>query len=179
MDAVILIHNGKGMPMKSLSIVRMVGLIALLLWGVQEMKAQQGRFGFGLVAGEPTGLAWRYRIDNVHSVAGSVGFLPGENVRFSADFLWQTPFRGNSDFYAYYGPGVFVGYGERRVYYFSDGSYRVLDDAGAVGVRLALGVAYNIPRSPVDLFFEVAPAVILTAPAGGVVDVGLGVRVYP
>lgn len=159
-------------------IVKTAGLIALLVWSAQGMTAQ-GRFGFGVVAGEPTGLAWRYRIDNTHSVAGSVGFLPEENVRFAADFHWQSYFRGNSDFYAYYGPGVFVGYGERRVYYFSDGVYRVVDNGGVVGVRMALGVAYTIPRSPVDLFFEVAPAVILSSPAGGVVDFGLGARVYP
>ncbi len=164
--------------MDNRSMLKAVGLIALLVCCTEGMTAQ-GRFGFGFVAGEPTGLAWRARIDNSHAVAGSVGFLPGENVRLSADFLWQTPFRGNSDFYAYYGPGVFVGYGERRVYILSDGRYGVIDEGGAVGVRLALGVAYTIPRSPVDLFFEVAPAVILTSPAGGVMDFGLGVRVYP
>lgn len=164
--------------MDSRRVLRTVALIALLVWGAQGTMAQ-GRFGFGFVAGQPTGLAWRARIDNSHAVAGSVGFLPGDNVRFSADFHWQTPFRGNSDFYAYYGPGVFVGYGERRVYLLRDGRYEVIDDGGAVGVRMALGVAYTIPRSPVDLFFEVAPAVILTSPTGGLVDFGLGVRVYP
>ncbi len=160
-------------------ITRTACLIALLVLGAGEMSAQQGRFGFGLVAGDPSGLAWRARLDESHSVAGSVGFLPGDNVRLSADFHWQTPFRGNSDFYAYYGPGIFIGYGSRRAYILSDGAYEVIDNGGDVGVRLALGVAYNIPRSPVDLFFEVAPAVILTTPAGGVVDFGLGLRVYP
>lgn len=164
--------------MDNRSIVRMVALLGLLVWGVQGMRGQ-GRFGFGVVAGEPTGLAWKYRIDNVHSVAGAVGFLPGDYVRLNVDVLWQTPFRGTSALAAYYGPGLIVAYGQRRVYYFSDGRYGVIDDGGAGGLRVVLGLAYTIPRSPVDLFFEVAPAVILTSPAGGFVDFGLGVRVYP
>jgi hypothetical protein len=157
---------------------KLMAVLGLILLSAQGAPGQ-GKFGFGLVAGDPTGLAWRVQLDHGHSMAGSVGFLPEDNVRVGADFLWQVPVRGASEFSAYYGPGVFVGSGERRVYYFSNGRYEVVGDRSMVGVRLALGVTYTIPRSPVDLFLEFAPGIILTAPAGGMVDVGLGARVYP
>jgi hypothetical protein len=172
------VHNGEETPMNTRSIMRTVALLGLLLLGGQGMRGQ-GRFGFGVVAGEPTGLAWKYRIDNVHAVAGAVGFLPGDYVRLNVDVLWQSPFRGIPELVAYYGPGLMVAYGQRRVYYISDGRYGLIDDGGAGGLRMVLGLAYTIPRSPVDLFFELAPALVLTSPAGGVVDFGLGVRVYP
>lgn len=153
-------------------------LLVLLFWSGQELRGQ-GKFGFGVVAGEPSGLSWKYRIDQVHAVAGGVGFVPGDYLRVGVDFLWQSYFRGSSDFSAFYGPGIFVATGDRRVYLISEGRYDVLPDGGAFGVRMALGVNYTIPSSPVDLYFEMAPAVILSPPSAAAIDFGLGVRVFP
>ena len=47
------------------------------------------------------------------------------------------------------------------------------------GVRGVLGLTYRIPRSPVDMFLEVAP-VFFIAPNGDMdIDAGIGARVYP
>jgi hypothetical protein len=115
----------------------------------------------------------------MHALAGAVGFLPGEHVRLDVDVLWHSNFRDNPNLVLHYGPGILVGVGERRLYRFSDGTVFAGDDRGTVGFRMVVGVTYAIPRSPVDLFFEVAPALILASPSGLAVDYGLGVRVYP
>jgi hypothetical protein len=157
---------------------RIVALSGLLLWGISEMRAQ-GNFGFGFVLGEPTGLAWKYKMDHTHAIAGALGILPGEHVRLNVDVLWHTYVRDSPSLAVHYGPGILVGVGHRRVYRFSDGSYGVSDDGGTVGFRMVVGLTYTIPRSPVDLFFEAAPALLLASPSGMAVDFGLGARVYP
>ncbi|HEX9006041.1 MAG TPA: DUF3996 domain-containing protein, partial [Bacteroidota bacterium] len=47
------------------------------------------------------------------------------------------------------------------------------------GLRLPFGIDYAIPRAPLELFFEIAPLVIVTPAGGAGVDFGFGVRFYP
>ena len=164
--------------MKNRMAVVMGLLWGTLLWGGESASAQ-GRFGFGVVVGEPTGIAWKYRMDGTHSLAGIVGVLPSDHLRINVDVLWHSYFRGNADFAVHYGPGIFVGSGHRNLYRIPGGQVVAIDDEATVGFRMAVGVTYTIPRSPVDLFFEIAPAIVIASPAGAVLDYGLGVRVYP
>src|SRR5512138_1610796 len=112
-------------------------ILASLLFLCGGSAAAQGRFGFGVVVGEPTGLAWKYKMDGTHSLAGIVGVLPSDHLRINVDVLWHTYFRGNPDFAVHYGPGIFVGSGHRNLYRIPGGEVVAIDDEATVGFRMA------------------------------------------
>ena len=140
-------------------------------------NAQEGgRFGMGFVVGDPTGFAWKYRMDNIHAIDGSIGFSPTERLRLQGDYLWHAYPFSEKRLALYYGPGIAFSFGRTDYVVFSNGyGY---NDAG-FGIRGVVGLGYNIKNSPVELFFEMAPLIVLTPTAGSGIDLGLGVRVYP
>lgn len=157
----------------------LLGLLLLLAAGSGAAQAQ-GRFGFGFILGEPTGLSWKYKMSRANAVDGAIGFSPGDRFRIHVDYLWFAyPFR-DANFSLHYGVGAVIGFG--RTWWVDrghgDGYWAGTRDLG-FGVRVPVGVNYEIPRSPVELFFELAPIVILAPDAGVAIDAGLGVRFYP
>src|SRR5438045_2885006 len=43
----------------------------------------QGRMGLGFVVGEPTGIAWKYRLDAGHALDGGIGVSPYHEFRMN------------------------------------------------------------------------------------------------
>jgi hypothetical protein len=159
-------------------ILFLAGVIALL--GAAQAAHSQGRFGAGFVVGDPSGLAWNYRIDRSNAVAGAVGFGPYDRYRLHADYLWTTrPFQEKSLGF-HYGMGAAVGFG-RRAYVIVDGQrrYYIPDDGPGLGIRGVAGLSYTIPDTPLDIFLEAAPMVVVTPGYGSGIDLGLGMRIYP
>ena len=157
---------------------RLVFLFVLpLLLPLADLHAQ-GRFGFGLVLGEPTGLTWKYRLTRENAIDGVIGFSPADRFRIHMDYLWSAhPVRDGS-FSLHYGVGGALGFGNTR-YYTTDRGYFVRSVDLGFAARVPVGIDYDIPRSPVELFFELAPLVIVAPDAGLGIDAGIGVRVYP
>jgi len=154
------------------------GVILLLV--AASTASGQGRFGAGFVVGEPTGLAWTYRIDQSNAVSGAVGMSPYDRYRLHADYLWLTHPFAEKKLGFHYGMGAAVGFG-RRPYMIVNGQrrYYVPDDNPGFGIRGVAGLSYKIPNSPLDLFLEAAPIVVVTPGYGSGIDMGLGMRIYP
>ena len=131
----------------------------------QQQMQPPGRFGLGFVFGEPTGISWKYRMDQVNAVDGAIGFSPFDRVRFHVDYLWQAHPFNEPRLGLYYGPGITFGEG----YYFPE------DQAG-FGVRGEIGMNYLVRQTPLELFFEMAPTIILTPGSTSGLDVGFGGR---
>ena len=73
--------------MKTRIVVTLLCACFLCSVAVQQTHAQErGRFGFGFEFGEPTGFTWRYRINYVNSVDGSIGFIPEDRARINVDY---------------------------------------------------------------------------------------------
>jgi hypothetical protein len=139
-----------------------------------------GTFGFGFILGEPTGLAWKYKMSRANALDGVVGFSPGNRFRLHVDYLWNAyPFH-DPNFSLHYGIGAVVGFGETWFveHGHSDGYWAGTSELG-FGVRVPFGIDYAIPRSPVELFFELAPIIIFAPGVGAAIDVGIGMRFYP
>jgi hypothetical protein len=151
-------------------------LTVFFILAVSMAHGQEGgRLGMGLVMGNPTGIAWKYRMDQVNAVDGSIGFSPYDRFRFNVDYLWHSrPFK-EQNLAIHYGPGVAFGVANSASAPFpGSGS----GNAG-FGVRGLVGLTYAINNSPVDIFFELAPLVVLVpGPASGI-DLGFGLRAYP
>lgn len=140
----------------------------------------QGRFGFGIVFGEPTGIAWKYKIDHINALDGAVGLSPFDRFRAHVDYLWQSYPFDEQHLALHYGLGGAFGFGRQDVVVVNDRGdfFRSEEDLG-FGVRAVIGLTYSIPRSPVDAFLEFAPIFVVTPGTGMGFDVGLGARVYP
>ena len=154
-------------------------VLSLLLAG-EASGQSQGKFGAGFIFGEPTGIAWKYRISQSNAVDGAIGFSPYDRYRLHMDYLWQSYPFSEPRLSVHYGVGAAVGFGRSGyVVYRGRFAYFVSDDQDiGFAARVPVGLSYQIPRSPVDLFVEVAPMVIF-APNGGIgIDGGLGARFY-
>lgn len=140
----------------------------------------RGSFGVGLVFGDPTGLAWKYRMNNANVIAGIVGFSPFDRFRLGVDYLWQSRPFDEPDLSLHYGPGVAVGFG-RTVYVVNSGrnGYFLRNQEVGFGVRGVFGITYVVKKTPLDIFFEIAPIIIFAPTTGTGIDVGFGARFYP
>jgi hypothetical protein len=165
--------------MRSFFFIRLVAL-SILVVVATDLGQAQGRFGFGVMFGDPTGFAWKYRIDGVHALDGGIGFSPFDRFRIHVDYLWNAhPFE-TKELSLHYGLGGVIGAGLTG-HPFSP--FRDPDDVDGVSTGLAargvVGLTYFIPRSPVDLFLEIAPLLVFGPVPGFGFDGSFGVRVYP
>jgi len=160
-------------------LVPQIVLGCLMLFPLTQSYAQ-GKFGAGFIIGDPSGFAWNYRLSPEHAIDGAIGISPFDEGRIHADYLWLAyPFQ-DTRWSLHYGVGAAVGFGRTEEVFYDGGFRRVFvheNDLG-FGVRGVIGVSYLIPKSPVDLFAEVGPLVVLTSPSGVGVDGGLGARFY-
>ncbi len=163
--------------MKRISVFA-IGILLGLVLGAEPASAQ-GRFGAGFVFGAPTGFAWKYRINQSNAIDGGLGFSPYDQWRLHVDYLWNSyPFR-EQGLSVFYGIGAAVGFGRTGYFYVARNGAYFYDnrDVGAAA-RIPVGLGYLIPRSPLEIYMEVAPLLVF-APVGGVdVDAGLGARFY-
>lgn len=149
-------------------------VLVLLGLTVANRAAAQGRFGAGFMFGEPTGLSWKYRINQSNALDGGIGFSPFDRYRLHADYLWQTlPFR-DPNVSLYYGVGAAVGFGS--THYIVSRGYLFTEEDEGFAARVPIGISYNIPRSPAELFVEAAPMMIFAPDAALGLDGAFGAR---
>lgn len=123
-----------------------------------------GRFGAGVVLGDPTGLTAKYWLNGTSAVGGALGL---NGVSLHADYLMHgTGLLGQAKsgwLTTYWGVGA-----------------KIMDhkDGILLGLRAVGGAAYEFPKDPVELFFEVAPVLSLSVDPGLGLDAGIGVRYY-
>ncbi|HTO93824.1 MAG TPA: hypothetical protein VMM80_05610 [Bacteroidota bacterium] len=155
-------------------------LIPVMVVGVTCGARAQGKLGVGVILGEPTGIAWKYRLGGGEAVDGAIGLSPADRFRFHVDYLWEKRSFEQADLRLHYGAGIAFGVGDAEYVSLQRGDTYVLRERNlGFGLRGVVGLTYNFPRSPFDAFVEIAPLFILT-PAGGFgIDAAIGVRVYP
>jgi hypothetical protein len=138
----------------------------------------QGSFGIGLIVGEPTGISWKYQLNDRHALDGALGFSPFDRMRLHVDYLWLNRAFNDRQFTLSYGAGLAIGFGKRWV----DGRRGVLCyvvQEAALAIRIPVGLSYQIPRTPLEAGLEIAPLLILGPEAGWGFDGGLILRIYP
>ena len=156
---------------------RLVIFLFFLLLSSSAATAQN-RFGFGFVFGEPTGLSWKYKLDRMNAFDGVIGFSPEDRFRIHGDYLWGSHPFNDGAFSLHYGLGAAIGFG-RTTYLAADHGYFIRTQELGFAARVPVGIDYEIPRSPCEVYVELAPIVILTPDAGVGIDAGLGIRIYP
>ena len=153
-------------------------LITCLITIGSSHSHAQGSFGVGLILGEPTGISWKYKLNRRNAFDGAIGISPFDRMRLQVDYLWMSrPFNDQSFIFSY-GVGMAVGFGERYVTGRRGVFGSFASDAG-FAARVPLSLTYDIPRSPVELGFEIAPLIIFGPNSGFGMDGGILIRFYP
>jgi len=129
-----------------------------------------GPFGLGIVIAGPTGLSANYFYEKQKSLAMAVGWGHSD-VQVHVDHLW---YRGDLIVVDRVPIDVYMGLGLHL--HTIDKKYK--DDETQIGVRVPVGVSYIFRKIPVQLFGELAPALILVEESAFNIDIALGIRYY-
>jgi len=140
----------------------------LLLTFAPESGIAQKRTGIGIIAGEPTGLSAKWRLNERNGVDGAAAWsfgrkkdalqLHGDYLRHRFDLLSVD--RGRLPFY--YGIGGRIVFGDKAV----------------LGVRVPIGLAYEFESDPIDIFLEIVPVLDVVPSTDFFLNAALGARVW-
>jgi hypothetical protein len=140
-------------------------LMLICLLAAAPVRAQKGGdVGVGVIVGAPTGLTGKLWLDDKRALDAGFGWYARPTIY--GDFLWHgwdvlpQPAQGRLP--------VYLGLGAQ---------IRTYRDA-EFGIRAVAGMAYWLPRQPVEIFVEVVPVFYLTRYPGVGLDAGLGLRYY-
>lgn len=140
-------------------------ILALSLFSSADAQSRYSNTELGVILGEPTGISLKaWQSDNTAFDAG-IAWSFGDNgsLHLHGDYLfhnWQDVESGSLALY--YGLGARV----------------QLANDPRLGVRIPVGLQYNIPDTRLVSFFEVAPLLDLIPETTFDVNGGLGLRIY-
>jgi hypothetical protein len=161
------------MMLKTARLTLGIGLWAALAFMAPNLShADPKDLGLGVMVGAPTGLTGKYWLDDINAIDFAVGDLgyydnngySGVNVH--VDYLWHH--------YGIFGDPASDAYNRLPLYVGVGG---MIESPGVAGVRGVLGITYLF-HAPFDLFFEVAPTLVIAPNLGFGIDANLGGRVY-
>ena len=125
----------------------------------------QGKFGLGIILGEPTGISAKLWITGTTAIDGAVAW----------SFANESAFHIHADFLIH-NFGVF----DKVVilYYGIWGRIKFRKDETRLGVRIPVGVAYDIPSTSIDLFLEIVPLLNLNPSTSFTLNGAIGGRFH-
>jgi hypothetical protein len=128
------------------------------------LAQSKGAMGLGVVVGAPTAITGKLWLDNTKAVQVGLGY--NDELTVYGDYLWHAwdvmPAPPEGKLPVYLGLGA-----QLRAYHDAE-----------LGIRAVAGIAYWLPRHPVEIFLEIVPVFYLTRDPGVGVDAGLGIRYY-
>lgn len=125
----------------------------------------QGKFGLGIILGEPTGISTKVWITGSTAIDGAIAwsFANESALHIHADFLLHNFYVISKVVPLYYGIGVRIKFRE---------------DNTRIGVRIPVGVTYDIPSTKIDLFLEIVPLLNLNPSTSFTMNGAIGGRFY-
>lgn len=136
--------------------------------------ASSHRLGIGGTLGTPTGFSAKYWFDRENALnlaLGAYGFYGGRyagGATLHLDYLWHH--------YGVFGSPSSAAYEHLPIYIGVGGLFSSPDVTGA---RAVFGLTWLFEDAPFDLFFDLAPTLVIAPYYSGIgVDAGLGGRYY-
>ncbi len=128
------------------TIMKTITLMLFIVLAFASVASAQGKYGLGIIVGEPTGISAKMKIDETNSFDAAVGwsFNKYGAVHLHGDYLHNI---------IKVGPNfpIYVGIGGRIK--MSSGS----EEDSKLGIRFPIGIVYQLPNKPFDMFFESVP----------------------
>jgi hypothetical protein len=127
-----------------------------------------GNNGIGIVLGVPTGVTFQHRYTERHFADYYFAYTWDKEWMFMGDYKIHLPglFR-DVPFTSYVGVGA----------YFKVEDKKHNDDI-ALGIRVPLGVDWQVPDAPVVFFGELVPGLRIIKSTDGELQAGVGARYY-
>jgi len=138
------------------------------------------KLGLGIMLGAPSGFSLKYYLGQKSAVdfGAGIGWLGGSGVHIHADYLWHFMLARP----AHFDLPLYVGVGPKLAIWFKDGrrywGHKKGDGRVGLGVRVPIGLAFNLHKAPVDIFVEAVPGLGILPGIGMFVDGSVGVRYY-
>jgi hypothetical protein len=136
----------------------------------RSMDDMTGRFGVGVVLGEPIGGSVKYFFNDTMAIDGAAGWSARDHsdLYLHSDILWH-----NYDLLP-------VSQGRLPVYFGVGGlaRFRSHNEDNQVGIRVPVGISYLFNNAPLDVFGEIGPAIDLAPLIRGEITGGIGVRFW-
>jgi hypothetical protein len=141
-------------------------LLIMLLY-ISSLVAQDKNFGLGIILGEPTGLSGKQWIGETTAIDGSLAWSFGKKdaLHIHADFL------------VHHYNLLKVTKGKLPIYYGIGGRIKLEEDS-KIGVRIPVGLDYQIEDAPLDIFIELVPLLELIPGTEFGMNGAIGVRFF-
>lgn len=125
----------------------------------------QGKFGLGIILGEPTGISAKVKVSSTTAFDGAIAwsFVNEGALHIHADLLLHT-----SDLISKVLP----------IYYGIGGRIKFRKDETRLGIRIPIGIVYDIPYIRIDLFGEIVPLLNLNPSTNFTMNAAVGGRFY-
>ena len=156
--------------------LKIAALLLLLALGASSqaspLNLRSGQVGLGVMAGSPSGLTLKYWYNHENALDIAIGnfgyytgaYYPGFNMH--VDYLWHR--------YGVFGSPMDAAYSQMPIYVGFGG---LISNPGVAGARAVFGLTWLFVN-PFDVFFELAPTLVVTPALGSGIDAGLGGRFY-
>ncbi len=162
--------------------------LALSLFFVFETALAQGsrsggNFGFGLMAGEPSGITIKYYTGSETAFDAYIGSSYFGKLRIGGDYLWHFNAFNSNVVKMYAGVGATFGFGRGEGFFYKNNKdkFYYWEDNSSVGIaaRALLGINIMPRNTPLEIFFEIGPLVGIAPNFGSNFEGALGIRFYP
>jgi hypothetical protein len=143
------------------------GLVVLLCVFTHAASADSGRFGLGVMLGEPSGVSaklWLMESSAVDAVV-AWSFVNNPSVTVHADYLFH------------FFNVITVREGRLPLYLGIGGAVSISDDPD-FGARIPVGLSYLFADAPLDIFLEAAPIFLFYPATTFDFSGGIGIRFY-
>ncbi len=151
-------------------LILIFALLIVSMPAAHSETAQEGRFGLGVIAGEPTGPCFKLWTSQRTAIDGAVAwsFAKNTGMHLHADYLvhvYDLIDVETGRLPLYYGIGGRIRFGEG-------------DRDDNIGVRIPVGLVYLVENIPLDVFFEIVPILDLAPDTDLDFNAALGVRYF-
>jgi len=144
--------------------------------------ATSKKLGIGGMLGAPTGLSMKYYLSEKHALDFGVGLgvWGGATLYVHGDYKFHIMLTRHADFDL----PLYFGVGAKLTIWFTDHNHAYWGDNNShggyvgVGVRVPVGIAFNLNKLPLDVFLEVVPGLGVFPGLGAFLDGAVGVRYY-
>lgn len=141
----------------------------LVLAAAPRARAADGSTGLGIIVGEPTGISLKQWVGSRNAFDGAAAwsFVDEEAFHLHVDYLWH-----------YYDRIDGVEGGRVPLYIGIGGRVKFTDNDAHLGVRVPLGIDFELSDAPFDFFLEVVPLLDLAPDTDFTLNAAIGARFW-
>jgi len=142
---------------------RFLVIFIMILLEISLFAVKKNDYGAGIMVGEPTGITLKYKNFPILGFAWSFD----NYLHIHADY-WIDQMTLTKKVDLFYGGGIKYKYRDDE---------KKKDNGSSIGIRLPVGVQF-FPKKRIEIFFELAPGIMIIPDTEISFNIGLGCRYY-